>query len=165
MELFTAASPHKTWTMASRYDPGTCSHPIHLLLPLPKCCTTMFFKDFDVAKNDFGARGLVASGGALAEETGNSRNLVISQFAISFHHQPCPPLLAIVDQYQGIGLLDAPPTTWILPNWQTSPVHHCRPKQPVKPKDETPISGELVLRFRLSFKFKMSSQKDDYQSI
>ena len=67
----------------------------------------------------------------------------VSQFGISY--QACPlPLLAIVGQYQSIGLLDAQPTTWML-NWQTSPVHHCRPKQPVKPKGKTPISGELVL--------------------
>ena len=44
----TFYSPHKTWTMASRYDPGTCSS--YRLLPFPKCWTTVFFKDFDVAK-------------------------------------------------------------------------------------------------------------------
>ena len=78
-----------------------------------------------------------------------SRDLSPNQFAISYH-QPAPPLSAIVGQYQRIGLLDARPTTW-MPNWQASPVHHCRPKQPVKPKGKTPISGELVLtRFRLT---------------
>ena len=142
----TFYSPHKTWTMASRYDPRTCSS--YRLLPFPKCWTTVFFKDFDVAKNYFGARGLVGSSGALAEESGNSWNLVICRRTnLPF---PTSGLSAIVGQYQRIGLLGAQPTTW-MPNWQTSPVHHCRPKQPVKPKGKTPISGELVLtRFRLA---------------
>ena len=112
----------------------------------------MFIKDFEVAvklfwRQRFGGV-VVANGGALAEELGNSvswqsRDL-FPNLAFPSTSRHVLPLLAIVGQYQSIGLLDAQPTTWML-NWQTSPVHHCRPKQPVKPKGKTPISGELVL--------------------
>ena len=86
---------------------------------------------------------MVANGGALAEKMGNS---VSWQSLDLLPNLPFPSTSrhVIVGQYQSIGLLDAQPTTWML-NWQTSAVHHCRPKQPVKPKGKTPISAELVL--------------------
>ena len=86
-------------------------------------------------KKDFGARGLVGSIGALAEETGNSGNLVICRRTNlpfpSISQVPGPPCnswptsIALQDAHCTANYLDAQ-----LAN--ITRVHHCRPKQPVK---------------------------------
>ena len=156
--------------MASRYDPATCSHPSPAAVS-KKCWRKMFIKASDVAKQTkiwrqrFGGV-VVANGGALAEEIGNSASWQSLDLLPNFPF-PSTSRHVIVGQYQSIGLLDAQPTTWML-NWQTSAVHHCRPKQPVKPRARPPFpqsSSSFQIVLKKSFKFKMSSQKNNNQLI